>query len=172
MCSYSSLQSCTQICHFNLKTTAKSSASLLGSTFTAKTTSVGIVRLNYFMFLCPHEHCKRIECYCWSSFSTGQGILQRLFIWCRDYEHDKWNPSTVSVLPFKCNTSFWPSMKTFWSPPIYIQDSNSNLCRVNQSNQMKNIHFCIFLWRILHKSNYSFNPSPIVWEIIMWKVQA
>lgn len=43
-------------------------------------------------------------------------ILPRLFTWCKDHEHDKWNPNTVSVFPSKCHTLFWPSVRTFCSP--------------------------------------------------------
>lgn len=41
---------------FNLKNTAKSSARLLCSAFTAKTTNVGIARLHYFISVCMCVH--------------------------------------------------------------------------------------------------------------------
>lgn len=100
--------------------------------------------------------------------SNRHGILQRLFIWRKNYECDKWNPNTVSILPLKCNTLFWPSVRTLWFPRIYAEDFKSNLHNFNRSNEKYLLSFYLFvknpftyLWR--NKSNCSFNPSLVVW---------
>ena len=96
------------------------------------TLTVGTVRPHGLSF-CVHASTMKEQNA--TEFLNRHGILQRLFMWCKDYECDKWNPNIVSILPLKCNTSFWPSVRTLWCPRIDVDKFKSNLYSFNQSNE-------------------------------------
>lgn len=95
-------------------------------------------------FFVPTRALKKNRMLLLESLFNRHDIFHRLCTWCKDREHDKWNPNTVSILLSKCHTLFWPSVRTLWSLITYAEGVKSNLCTVNQFNQMKNISFCTY----------------------------
>lgn len=147
MRSHSSLQSCAQICHFNLENTAKTPASLLCSTFTAKTTNVGIVQLYGFIFCVHISTTKEKNAIAGVPFQRAWNFTKAIHLLQRQW---KWQmKSKYSLLvPFKCNTLFWPSVRILRSSRINAEGFKSNLHNVSLSNEK----YLLFLYLFVKNS--------------------